>query len=47
MFPGDWGPYYVGFQKDAVRIVIYDRRDGDIEYWHDTLPGVDVGALVE
>lgn len=38
----DWGSMHLTFQKVKVRVVIYGRRDGDIERWRGELPGVEI-----
>lgn len=44
MFPGEWGSFYMIFQRKEVRIWILGRRDGDLEHWKQNLPSAAVST---
>lgn len=42
MFPDEWGSYYLSFHKDAVKVTILGRKEGDMEHWREALPFAEV-----
>jgi hypothetical protein len=43
MFPsGDWGSCHLTFQKQAVSVHTYGRREGDKAHWESALPGISI-----
>jgi hypothetical protein len=44
MFPGEWGSFYMIFQRKGVKVWILGRRDGDLEHWEQSLPTAEVST---